>query len=388
MASLGTAFLRKVAPGLRRSVLSPVSRLPLPFAHAPNAFAGAARWGSIFRPPELNQNLDLSHLVTQSTWTKEELDRIKETHHQAKDFVERVAYFTVQACRLGFDIGSLYKVKVRTATMTEQDWLRRIIFLETVAGVPGMVAGMLRHMTSLRLMRRDHGWIHSLLAEAENERMHLLIALTLRQPGPFFRMAVIGGQAIFLTWYSIAYMVCPRYCHRFVGYLEEEAVHTYTRLLEEIDAGRLPMFENMKAPKMARVYYNLPRDAMLRDVFECIRADESAHRDTNHQFGSMKADDPNTMVEHLRKGHFSHQNAYSGIVVTVHKLQEQAMLDEFHKLDKNGDGYISREGLKRMLEARGDKVSLAELDELIEAVSTDGDGRISYKEFAKLIHHH
>jgi len=41
-----------------------------------------------------------------------------------------------------------------------------------------------------------------------------------------------------------------------------------------------------------------------------------------------------------------------------------------------------------MLEARGDKVSLAELDELIEAVSTDGDGRISYKEFAKLIHHH
>lgn len=40
---------------------------------------------------------------------------------------------------------------------------RRIIFLETVAGVPGMVAAMTRHLQSLRKMRRDHGWIHTLL---------------------------------------------------------------------------------------------------------------------------------------------------------------------------------------------------------------------------------
>lgn len=30
-------------------------------------------------------------------------------------------------------------------------------------GVPGMVGGMLRHMRSLRTMKRDHGWIHTLL---------------------------------------------------------------------------------------------------------------------------------------------------------------------------------------------------------------------------------
>lgn len=29
-----------------------------------------------------------------------------------------------------------------------------------IAGVPGMVAGMLRHLHSLRRMKRDHGWIH------------------------------------------------------------------------------------------------------------------------------------------------------------------------------------------------------------------------------------
>ena len=41
----------------------------------------------------------------------------------------------------------------------------RIIFLETVAGVPGMVAAMVRHLHSLRMMRRDHGWIHTLLGK-------------------------------------------------------------------------------------------------------------------------------------------------------------------------------------------------------------------------------
>ena len=35
--------------------------------------------------------------------------------------------------------------------------------LETVAGVPGMIAAMARHFHSLRKLTRDHGWIHTLL---------------------------------------------------------------------------------------------------------------------------------------------------------------------------------------------------------------------------------
>jgi hypothetical protein len=42
--------------------------------------------------------------------------------------------------------------------MTEAKWLVRFIFLESVAGVPGMVGGMLRHLHSLRRMKRDNGW--------------------------------------------------------------------------------------------------------------------------------------------------------------------------------------------------------------------------------------
>ena len=42
--------------------------------------------------------------------------------------------------------------------MTERKWLIRFVFLESVAGVPGMVGGMLRHLHSLRRMKRDNGW--------------------------------------------------------------------------------------------------------------------------------------------------------------------------------------------------------------------------------------
>ena len=55
--------------------------------------------------------------------------------------------------------------------MTEAKWLQRFIFLETVAALPGMVGGAVRHLHSLRLMKRDNGGIHTLLEEAENERM-------------------------------------------------------------------------------------------------------------------------------------------------------------------------------------------------------------------------
>jgi ubiquinol oxidase len=74
--------------------------------------------------------------------------------------------------------------------------------------------------------------------------------------------------------------------HRIVGYLEEEAVVSYTQYLEEIDAGRV---ENVPAPQLAKDYWNLPDDARLREVVIVIRADEAEHRDTNHHFANQIA---------------------------------------------------------------------------------------------------
>jgi len=38
----------------------------------------------------------------------------------------------------------------------------------------------------------------------------------------------------------LSYIISPRTCHRFVAYLEEEAVVTYTHTIEELERGHLP----------------------------------------------------------------------------------------------------------------------------------------------------
>ena len=56
----------------------------------------------------------------------------------------------------------------------------RAIVLETVAAVPGMVSGVFMHFKSLRSMQMGYGpKLREMLAEAENERMHLMTFLSL-----------------------------------------------------------------------------------------------------------------------------------------------------------------------------------------------------------------
>ena len=116
--------------------------------------------------------------------------------------------------RSGFDFFSGYTLKSYIKTLDERDMLRRCIFLETVAGVPGFAAAMIRHLQSLRRMQRDNGWIHTLLEEAENERMHLMTFLQLRNPGPILRASVALTQIGFTAVFSLAYFISPHFCHR------------------------------------------------------------------------------------------------------------------------------------------------------------------------------
>lgn len=67
--------------------------------------------------------------------------------------------------------------------------------------------------------------------------MHLFIFLTMRNPGVFMRASIALSQAVFVNLYMAMYLVAPRFAHRFVGYLEEEAVYTYSLCLEKIDEG-------------------------------------------------------------------------------------------------------------------------------------------------------
>ncbi len=112
-----------------------------------------------------------------------------------------------------------------------------------------MVGGLLQHLKALRHIRDDEGWIKELLDEAENERMHLMTFVEISRPTTAERILIMITQAIFYNFYFFMYLLFPKTAHRFVGYLEEEAVSSYTHYLEEIDAGRLENTEARIAPR-------------------------------------------------------------------------------------------------------------------------------------------
>jgi len=230
-----------------------------------------------------------NYLLPHPIWSQKEQQSVQIAHVPPKSFVDKYAYVSVWLLRLGFDIFSGYYF----GNMTETKWIRRIIFLETLAGVPGMMAAMARHLQSLRTMNRDRGWIHTLLEEAENERMHLLVALELRQPGILLRYMVLIAQGVFVNLFFVSYLISPHYCHRFVGYLEEEAVITYTKILKEIEEGSIKHWQTQEAPQIAKKYWRLPENATMKDVILVIRADEAHHRTVNHRLSDLRPDDEN-----------------------------------------------------------------------------------------------
>ena len=182
-----------------------------------------------------------------------------------------------------FALGFTKLLRFSADTFFAKRYGHRAIVLETVAAVPGMVGAMFTHLTCLRRMKNDEGWIRTLLEEAENERMHLMTFIEIAKPTLFERLVILLAQWIFLALFSLLYLISSKTAHRVVGYFEEEAVISYTLYLKEIDEGRSP---NVAAPQIAIDYWKMPADATLRDVVLLVRADEAHHRDVNHGFAS------------------------------------------------------------------------------------------------------
>ncbi|KAL1337769.1 hypothetical protein AAHE18_10G162500 [Arachis hypogaea] len=160
-------------------------------------------------------------------------------HHVPKNFLDKVAYRTVKL------------IRIPTDAFFKRQYGCRAIMLETVAAVPGMVGGVLLHLRSLRRFQHSGGWIKALLEEAENERMHLMTMVELVKPKWYERILVLVVQGVFFNAFFALYLLSPKLAHRVVGYLEEEAIHSYTEFLRDLESGAI---ENVPAPAIAIDY--------------------------------------------------------------------------------------------------------------------------------------
>ena len=129
-------------------------------------------------------------------------------HYTPIEFSDRVALSFTKGMRFFAD------------TFFKKRYSHRAVVLETVAGVPGMVAGMWTHLTSLRSMKVGYGpKIRTLLAEAENERMHLMTFIEIAKPNIFERYLVLVTQAIFWNFFFVIYVFFPRSKFCFVSFI-------------------------------------------------------------------------------------------------------------------------------------------------------------------------
>ncbi|KAI1470115.1 alternative oxidase [Daldinia caldariorum] len=272
-----------------------------------------------FFPVKETENIRLTPAVwPHHGYTEEEMLSVVPAHRPAKTWGDWVAWKVMRTCRWGMDFftGMKKDQKVDKANpttavdtirpLTEAQWLLRFLFLESIAGVPGMVAGMLRHLHSIRRLKRDNGWIETLLEESYNERMHLLTFIKMCEPGWFMKIMLIGAQGVYFNALFLSYLISPKITHRFVGYLEEEAVHTYTLAIKQIEEGHLPKWSdpNFVVPDIAVKYWHMPEGKRtMKDLILYIRADEACHRGVNHTFGNLnQKEDPNPFVSEYKDG--------------------------------------------------------------------------------------
>jgi hypothetical protein len=229
-------------------------------------------------------------------YTPEELD-VKLTHVPPVGIRDNLAFNAVKGVRYLFDLATGWKHD----NITIPNIMNRVIYLETIAAVPGMVAAVVRHFSSLRNMSPDGGLLQMFLEEANNERMHLLTFVRMKNPSGLFRVAVIGGQFGFGFVFWLAYMISPKFCHRFVGYVEEEACATYTKIIAAIEdapeGSELSTWKTKHAPPIARAYWKLGEAGSILDLIYAVRADEAEHRDVNHLVSGMKEGQVNPLYD-------------------------------------------------------------------------------------------
>lgn len=88
------------------------------------------------------------HKMPHYSYDDDALNSVKIEHIQPNGIKDQIALRCIKLIRGSYD----FLTKYDPQKMTISKWIQRCLILETVAGVPGMVGGMARHLRSLRLM--------------------------------------------------------------------------------------------------------------------------------------------------------------------------------------------------------------------------------------------
>ena len=104
-------------------------------------------------------------------WFKGGISLTDRSHHKPVKLLDYIALGLCKLFRWGADI------------VFRQRHDRRALVIETIATIPGVVAGLFIHLKCIRKQWGDLGRIQALHSEAENERMHYQMFCEIVSPG-------------------------------------------------------------------------------------------------------------------------------------------------------------------------------------------------------------
>ncbi|KAG8761361.1 hypothetical protein FRC14_004766 [Serendipita sp. 396] len=148
---------------------------------------------------------------------------------------------------------------------------------------------------------------------------------------------------------------------------DEDERFGYTSRLEDFD------------PKVAFSLFDKDGDGKIttQELGEVMRS--LGHNPTQRELLAMIAESDtngNGTIEY---------SEFLDMMARQKKDDEEDLMDVFKIFDRDRDGYISGSELKHVMLHLGDQMSDQEVDDLIWEADTDRDGRISYKEFVKMM---
>lgn len=73
------------------------------------------------------------------------------------------------------------------------------------------------------------------------------------------------------------------------------------------------------------------------------------------------------------------------MVVNQGNVGGEELYETFTLFDRDEDGYLCASELRRMMHGLGENVSEEEAEEMVRQADLDGDGVLSYREFARIM---
>ena len=134
----------------------------------------------------------------------------------------------------------------------------------------------------------------------------------------------------------------------------------------------------------------------LKEVFDLFDKDKSGAislEELERLFKAIGANPKEDEIEAIlkeidkdRSGVIEFEEFKNLIATKTKKLtKEEELIEAFKLFDKDGSGTISSKELREVITTLGERLSEEETDNLIKEADQNGDGKINYEEFVKMV---